>query len=288
MGWPCSSWTTSSVRHAPRPWTGAADHLAVGQQRVHDRARVVDRDEPAHAHAPVARSTSTTAAYAPDAKTWSDAKRARAGARRASRSSAAAATAEPPIAVERLANEPTPSGEPSVSPVTDRDRAGIDPEPVGGDLREQRLVALAARGRADRTTHPPSSPRVTSAYSYSPPERSTQSATPVPTSTSGARSGARRGGADHGPSRARGASGAAAEQLERAVQAALEVAGVVRPAERRPVGERAHEVAAAQLDRVEAELAGGGVDRRLDQVGRLRAAGAAVRARSGPCSCARR
>ena len=40
--------------------------------------------------------------------------------------------------------------------------------------------------------------------------------------------------------------------------------------------ERAHEVAPAQLDRVHPQLPGGGVDRRLDQLGRLRPPGAAV------------
>ena len=66
------------------------------------------------------------------------------------------------------------------------------------------------------------------------------------------------------------------DQLERAVQAALVVAGVVRPAERGPVRELADEVAAAQLDGIEVQLAGGVVERGLDQVARLGAAGAAV------------
>ena len=66
------------------------------------------------------------------------------------------------------------------------------------------------------------------------------------------------------------------DQFERAVEAALEVAGVVRPAERGPVRELADQVAAAQLDRVESELTRGGVERGLDQVARLGAAGTAV------------
>ncbi len=66
------------------------------------------------------------------------------------------------------------------------------------------------------------------------------------------------------------------QQLDRAIEAALVVAGVVRPAERGPVRELAHDVAAAQLDGIDRQLPGRGLDRRLDQVARLRPAGAAV------------
>ena len=163
----------------------------------------------------------------------------------------------------------------------------LDAEPIGGDLCEQRLVALA--GEPTSTSTSPSSSTWTSAHSYRPPERSTDSATPVPTSTSRASSRRRQLGRRRRPAAPGGLGrlGHVGDQLDRAIQAALEVAGVVRPAERGPVGELAHQVAAAQLDRVDAELAGGGVDRRLDQVARLghRRRGTG---RSGPCSCARR
>ncbi len=184
--------------------------------------------------------------------TCSDAKRATPGPP-ASRSSAAAATAEPPIAVERLANEPTPSASSSVSPVMTVICSVVEAELVRGDLREQRLVALTRGHRAD--AHDPV--RVTDACSNSPAERSTHSATPVPTT--------RPGTGSTSP------SSSSARSRQR-----LEVARVVRPAERRPVGERPHEVAPAQLDRVDPQLARRGVDGGLDQIARLGPSGAAV------------
>ena len=67
-------------------------------------------------------------------------------------------------------------------------------------------------------------------------------------------------------------------QLERGLHVGAELAAVVRHAERRLVGHgaRGNDVAPAQLDRVGAELAGRVVDEPLDDVGRLRPAGAAI------------
>ena len=70
-------------------------------------------------------------------------------------------------------------------------------------------------------------------------------------------------------------------ELERRVEGALVVAGVVREAERRPVREavgRDH-VAPAQLDRVDPELGSGEVDEPLDHERGFRAPGAAIRPR---------
>ena len=68
------------------------------------------------------------------------------------------------------------------------------------------------------------------------------------------------------------------DELSGEVHAALVVAGVVRPAERRLVRELAHEVAAPQLDRVDPQLARRLVDRQLEEGRRLRPPGAAARA----------
>ena len=187
----------------------------------------------------------------------------------------------------------------SVSPVRTRHPRGVDPEPLGRDLREQRVVALAGRRRADGDDEPVPSRR-TVACSNSPPERSTHSATPTPTSARAAppaaaptpraaRGGpARRGQRARRCARVRAPASPRPEQVQRGVEAALEVAGVVGPAQRGPVRERAHEVAAAQLERVDPQLPRGGVDRRLDQVRRLGPARRRGRARSAPCSSARR
>ena len=84
---------------------------------------------------------------------------------------------------------------------------------------------------------------------------------------------------DAGPDHALGVGAALGlDELDREVHAALVVARVVAPAERRVVRERAHEVAAPQLERVDAQLARGLVDGQLEERGGLGAAGAAGRA----------
>ena len=66
------------------------------------------------------------------------------------------------------------------------------------------------------------------------------------------------------------------DQLERAIEAPLVVARVVRPAQRAPVREGADQVAPAKLGGLEPQLARGAVDGQLEQVRALGPAGAAV------------
>ena len=65
-------------------------------------------------------------------------------------------------------------------------------------------------------------------------------------------------------------------QLQRRLQRRIVVAGVVLQRDRRLIRELADEVAPAQLRRVDLQLARGGLDQALDDVGRLRPSRAAV------------
>ena len=111
----------------------------------------------------------------------------------------------------------------------------VDAERVGHDLRERRVVALPVRAGAAVGDHA----AVVVALHARPLELAAR-ALDVERDT----------GADDVPASPRlGSSSSSGE-----VHAALVVAGVVGPAERRRVRERPHEVAPAQLDRVEPEL----------------------------------
>ena len=140
-----------------------------------------------------------------------------------------------------------------------RHRVGLDAERVGDDLRERRRVALPVRAGAAVRDHPAAEldgdPRLLEL-------------------TAGALDVQRDAGADDA---LRVAAALRLHQLGGEVHAALVVARVVRPAERRLVRERAHEVAAPQLERVEPELARRLVDGQLEEGRRLRAPGAAAR-----------
>ena len=109
-----------------------------------------------------------------------------------------------------------------------------------------------------RTSSRPFGSSSASAVSNSPPARSTYMPKPVPTTRS---SSERRSGS---------------HELHRQVQAARVVARVVGPAERRLVWQLADEVPAAELERVDPELARRDVDRALHEVGGLGPPGAAV------------
>src|SRR5206468_744615 len=73
-------------------------------------------------------------------------------------------------------------------------------------------------------------------------------------------------------------------ELERLLHARREVAAIVRGPQRVLVWHRrgGEEILAAKLQPIQPELAGGVVDQPLEDVGGLRAAGAAVRRRRGP------
>src|SRR5205814_9095664 len=136
-------------------------------------------------------------------------------------------------------------------PPADLDVPGIDVERVGCDLRKCRLVALAVRRRA-RTTDDTSVrlerdggalPAGTDTFDV---ERDTNTDEPARLLVF--------------------PRGRNVRELERAIERTLVIARVVGEAERGSVRERAcrHEVAAAKLDRVEAELVGSTVDEALD------------------------
>ena len=266
---------TSSVRHAPRPWTAPPITWPSASSGLTIRPGVVDRDELAHAHlARRALDLDRPPRTRREAKTWSDSKRARPGA-------AARAGRRPP---RRPRSRPSRSSgsrtsrrrraSASVSPVTHRHALRVDAEPVGGDLREQRLVALAGRHRADRDEH--LAVVVADRRVLEQPARALDAQRDAgadehlgPLGPRPARrrvAGARRGAG----------AGSSREQLERAVQAALEVARVVGPAERGPVRERADRLrrrsstGSIPSSRAAASIVG------LDQVARLGPAGAAV------------
>ena len=166
-------------QHRAEPLDRAADDLALGQQRVDDPARVVDRDEPQHAHAP-GRALDL------------DDRRVGAGgedlvgleARRARRRRPAGR--RPP---RRPPSRPSRSSGSRTSRRPSRERvrvAGDAPSrasrrPRAGRRRSARTASGGPARRASSRPRPRTSPsRVTDACSNSPPERSTHSATPVP------------------------------------------------------------------------------------------------------------
>src|SRR5207247_11357411 len=114
-----------------------------------------------------------------------------------------------------------------------RDVAELDAELVGGDLRERRREALSMRARARRDDD--AAARLDRHLRALPHAARTLDVERVADTVAV-------------PGR---------EQLDRLVEAALVVTGVVRPPERRLVGELvgADQVAAAELDGIELELA---------------------------------
>ena len=232
---------------------------------------------------PVARSTSTTAAYAPEANTSPELNLLWAST---PPSEAASSATETPRR-ERARRAPATRLRPPSRPWrpsglrTCRSRAALarvaparrPPPPARRRARRRRSARTSSRAPARAGEEPvrdctrPSGSTRTTALSQRPPARSMYMPTPMPTTRPSARASPRARLA--GPRR----------QLERRVEAALEVARVVRPAHRGLVREGVgpDEVAPPQLDRVDAELARGQVDQALDQEGRLGPPRAAVR-----------
>ncbi len=174
--------------------------------------------------------------------------------------STACTTAEPPIATERLANVPTPRGTSFESPK--RSSTSSRPTPSRSAAIWANVVSWPwpCGDEPLRTSSRPVGSSSASAVSNSPPARSTYIPKPVPTTRSS--------------SEWRSGSTSSSAQVE----AARVVARVVGPAERRLVRELADEVAPAQLERVDPELARRDVDRALEEVRGLGPPGAAVRA----------
>ena len=92
-------------------------------------------------------------------------------------------------AVVRLANEPTPSAIASVSPVRTVTRSASIPSRSAAICANSVSWPWPVGVEPTATSTPPSSERVTVAFSCRPPDRSTQSATPVPTRTRSSDSG---------------------------------------------------------------------------------------------------
>ena len=187
------------------------------------------------------------------------------------------ATAFPATTVLRLANEPKPLVTSSVSWCRTTTRVDVDAELVRGDLRERRSRS-PGRARRRRRARRPSRRRSasTDASSNGPiPPSSTVAATPTPTRAARLR-GQRPQAVD-------------VRLVEQPLEEGREVAAAVDDRrrvraevvhERHAVG--GHEVAAPQLDRVEAELAGDDVEHALADERRLRHPRAAVRADRRP------
>ena len=136
----------------------------------------------------------------------------------------------------------------------------VDPEPVGNDLRERRVVPLAVRGRTAPGDHAA--------------VRAHRDPRALPAAP-GALDVHRDPGADRASLLA-ATLRLGTQQLDRQIQAALVVARVVGEPERAVVWKDADQVAPPQLNPVEAQLAGCHVDRALEQVGRLGPTRAAI------------
>ena len=205
-------------QHGAQSLYRAAEHLALGEQRVDDRPGVVDRREPPHVRrAGVARRSRTTAAYAPEPNTsrTRSAPRPRAPRRPRPSRRCGRPRADPAApGADELLGRGSPAAAPhaaSPAPGSARSRAPAPsrPSPPSGsrtcrrpgsrrtEARRRRDRSPAARPRSARTSsrgpgraassrcarsRARRSSTATRALSQLPPARSTYIATPVPTS----------------------------------------------------------------------------------------------------------
>ena len=170
----------------------AAEHLALGQYVVDDRAGVVDGGDPLARAAPRSRGRSRPPRRTRRSRTRSRTRSGRAPPAAAARRRRASRAARARRAAAR--SRPSPSRarrtcpRPRASPKRSSTPSGSTPQRVGDDLRERRRVALAVRAGGAVGDDAPVRARIdTRASSNWPPARSTYSATPVPTSRRRAR-----------------------------------------------------------------------------------------------------
>ena len=160
-----------------------------------------------------------------------------------------------------------------------------DAQPLGGDLREGRHVALPVRGGADEDLHAPG--RQAADRGGVPAAGRVEDRAEDPGGREAAHLGVGRepdaellGVPALPPLGLLAAEGLVVDHLERPVEGALEVAGVDLEAGRKRLRELLDEALAPDLDRVHVELARQRVHAALDEVGRLRDARRRDRRRS--------